>query len=89
MDLMEAYTLYRAALNSPQPELRRGFTEGRVGCILRRGVHEDEAAHDLQWNGHPTHHLEGSRHDAIVTPATVRMEGLPADTPVSDCIVVR
>ncbi|MDL1871857.1 hypothetical protein FBR05_06595 [Deltaproteobacteria bacterium PRO3] len=89
MDLMEAYTLYRAALHSPQAELRRGFSEGRVGCILRRGVHEDGEAHDLQWNGLSIRHGEGSRHDAIVTPATVRMEGLHADTPVSDCIVVR
>lgn len=89
MDLMEAYTLYRAAMNSPNAELRRGFAEGRVGCILRRGVHEDQGAHDHEVNGITVHHTQTHTHDAIVTPATVALEHLPADTPVSDCLVVR
>jgi len=39
-------------------------------------------------NGSVVHH-QVSRHDLLVTPATIQLEGLPADTPVSDCLVVR
>ncbi|HKY63136.1 MAG TPA: hypothetical protein VJR29_06935, partial [bacterium] len=87
MDLMEAYTLYRSALNSPQAPLRQGFAEGRAGCILRRGAFREAAGHDHEVDGVVLHHHQA--HDAIVTPATVALEGLPADTPVSDCLVLR
>ncbi len=87
MDLMEAYTLYRAALNSPQAPLRRAFREGRAGCILLRGSMHDESGHEHHVDGVAVHHTQS--HDAIVTPATVALEGLPADTPVSDCLVLR
>lgn len=89
MDLMETYTLYRAAMNSSRSELRQGFAEGRVGCILRRSVHEDAGAHDHEVNGISIHHTESHFHDAITTPATIALEHLSSGTPVSDCIVVR
>lgn len=88
MDLMESYTLYRAAFNGSNAELRRAFPEGRVGCILRRGIHAESGPHHHEINGVSVSHAASS-HDAILTPATLILEGLPADTPVSDCLVVR
>ncbi|MCE9626067.1 MAG: hypothetical protein K8R69_11565 [Deltaproteobacteria bacterium] len=88
MDMMEAYTLYRSVLTSPRADLRQAFSEGRVGCILRRAIHEESGGHDHEVNGSVVHH-QVSRHDLLVTPATIQLEGLPADTPVSDCLVVR
>jgi hypothetical protein len=87
MDLMEAYTLYRSALNNPQAPLRRAFREGRAGCILLRSGQREEGGHDHHVDGVTLRHNQS--HDAIVTPATIALEGLPNDTPVSDCLVLR
>lgn len=89
MDLMEAYTLYRAVARSADGSLRRGFEEGRVGCVLRRGILQSEGEHDHVVNGVNVHHSVERIHDALLTPARVSLDHLPEGTPVSDCLVVR
>lgn len=89
MDLMEAYSLYRAAFNAPQASLARAFREGRSGCILRRAIHRDEGVHDHEINGLSVHHTQSHESDAIATPASLALQGLPSSTPVSDCLILR
>jgi hypothetical protein len=92
LDMVGAYTLYDAVRTTQNLELARGFREGRVGCILRRGLIVYSGPHDHQdaASGVRIHHETSDTHDEIFTQATLRLNPtLPPDTPVSDCLVVR
>lgn len=91
IDLIEAHSLYEAYFRSEDPAMSQAFREGRVGCIVRRGLltedhHHGEAAGQEHGSGGPGH---GHTHDLILTPATLRLNTFPVGTRASDCLIVR
>lgn len=91
IDLIEAHSLYESYFQSADPEMNRAFREGRVGCVLRRGLLPEDHHHDGHGHGSGASHDHGGghTHDVILTPATLRLNSFPEGTRASDCLIVR